>query len=158
MSSAPHSAPATDQPANRDEVDYGILSRRFGYLLRRAEQVATRDANLALAQFDLVTTTYSVLTVIESNPGISQIAVANALAVERARLVRLIDPLEARGLLQRRAGADRRANALYLTEAGRTVLAGAHAVLDAEDSKVLERLGTDDASALVALFSIFRNG
>ncbi|WP_334174131.1 MarR family transcriptional regulator [Pseudoxanthobacter sp.] len=158
MSSDPHSAPATDQPASRDEVDYGVLNRRFGYLLRRAEQTATREANVALAPFDLVTTTYSVLAIIESNPGISQIAVANALAVERARLVRLIDPLEERGLLQRRAGADRRANALHLTAKGRSILAGAHAVLDTEDDKVLARLDVADVAALVARFSVFRGG
>jgi hypothetical protein len=37
---------------------------------------------------------YSVLTVVDANPGINQLAVASALAIERAGLGRLIERLE----------------------------------------------------------------
>ena len=55
----------------------------------------------------------SVLIVIAANPGLSQSDLADTLGIERARLVRLLDRLEKRGLTQRlNSRTDRRSHAL----------------------------------------------
>ena len=72
-----------------------------------------------LAAADIRPTLYSVLTVIGANPGLSQMAVAQRLGIERARLVHLLDSLEERKLVKRvRSKTDRRSHALHLTAQG----------------------------------------
>jgi DNA-binding MarR family transcriptional regulator len=67
---------------------------------------------------------YSVLLVIEANPGRSQAAIAQTLSIERARLARLLHVLERRKWIARRASAsDARSHSLYLTKDGEKALA-----------------------------------
>ncbi|MBK1659098.1 hypothetical protein CKO45_12720 [Paracraurococcus ruber] len=65
-----------------------------------------------------------VLSRLHRNPGLSQSELAEMLEVERATAGRMIDRLEPRGWLVRRADpADRRINRLYLTEEAERVQA-----------------------------------
>ena len=59
---------------------------------------------------------YSVLVIVNANPGLAQSEVADVVGIEPARLVRVLDELERRGLIQRmRSTSDRRSHALFLT-------------------------------------------
>jgi DNA-binding MarR family transcriptional regulator len=51
--------------------------------------------------------------------GCSNVALSRGLKLSHPATVRLVDKLEAAGLVERRAGADRRSVALFLTQAGR---------------------------------------
>ena len=64
-----------------------------------------------------------ILRVLGQADGLSQQALGERLRVFPSRLVELLDGLEERGLVERRASpTDRRCHALYLTEKGREIL------------------------------------
>jgi MarR family transcriptional regulator, negative regulator of the multidrug operon emrRAB len=62
--------------------------------------------------------TPAALTVIGHEPGLSNDMLRKILNLSHSGAVRLIDKLQAVGLVERRKGKDRREVALYLTEAG----------------------------------------
>jgi DNA-binding MarR family transcriptional regulator len=64
-----------------------------------------------------------ILRMLGSNPGLSQQELSNVFGIFPSRLVVLLDQLEARGFLERRANSsDRRGHRVYLTKAGRKAL------------------------------------
>jgi DNA-binding MarR family transcriptional regulator len=66
----------------------------------------------------------TTLFLVAANPGINQTEVARALGKDRAAMVRLIDHIEAEGLLERRPSpAGRHSYALVITEKARRQLA-----------------------------------
>jgi DNA-binding MarR family transcriptional regulator len=101
-----------------------------------------QDFIRTLAAVDIRPAQYSVLVVIGSNRALSQTDVAELLGIERARLVRLLDRLERRGLLQRLVSPlDRRSHALKLTPAGRRLLRRAKALAAEHEARLAARLG-----------------
>lgn len=121
----------------------GVLKGHLGYFLRRAQVWVFQDFIRSLTSIDIRPAQYAVLVVIGANPGLSQADVAELLGIERARLVRLLDRLEKRGLTQRLASpADRRSHALKLTPAGRSLLKRAKALASLHEARLLERFGS----------------
>ena len=127
---------------NGRRPDLGALKGHLGYFLRRAQVWIFQDFIRTLASVDIRPAQYSVLTVIGANPGLSQADVAELLGIERARLVRLLDRLERRGLTQRLPSpVDRRSHSLKLSAAGRTMLKRAEALAAIHEAHLRERLG-----------------
>ena len=123
--------------------DLGVLAHHLGYFLRRAQLSVFQDFIRTLASIDIRPAQYSVLVVIGANRGLSQSEVAQALGIERARLVRLLDKLERRGLTQRLASPnDRRSHVLQLTSSGQKILKRATALAARPEARLAERLGT----------------
>ena len=58
------------------DIDLGPLPELIGYVLRRAQLVVFQDFFGAFAPFDIRPAQFSVLTVIERNPGLTQSQVA----------------------------------------------------------------------------------
>jgi DNA-binding MarR family transcriptional regulator len=72
-----------------------------------------------ILELDLTPAQAGLLRLIARTPGQSQQAVAGQLGTPPSRLVRLLDGLEQRGLIERRRNPDdRRHHALYLTDQG----------------------------------------
>jgi MarR family transcriptional regulator for hemolysin len=97
--------------------------RNFGFLLKdvsrryvlRFEQRA-REISLTLPQC-------KVLARLDKNEGVSQARLAEIAELEPMTMVRVLDRMEADGLLERRPDpADRRARRLYLTRKARPLL------------------------------------
>ena len=104
----------------RQALELGVLDGHLGYFVRRLQVWIFQDFVRTLASFDIRPAQYSVLVVIEANSGLSQADLAERLGIERARLVRLLDGLEKRGLTRRQPSPlDRRSHALVLTREGR---------------------------------------
>jgi DNA-binding MarR family transcriptional regulator len=72
---------------------------------------------------------------IRANPGCSQSELAEFTGLSRASAVTMVDQLEKTGLVERRAGADARTNALFITEAGEDAVGKA-----AEQTRINEEL------------------
>lgn len=139
---------------SRRTIDLGPLPGLSGFMLRLAQLAVFGDFIAACTRFDVRPAQYSVLTVIENNPGINQTELSHALAIKRANLVGLIDDLERRGLAQRRrAAADRRAFGMYLTDRGAALMLDVHAVVRAHDRRVTRRLGKGGREQLLALLT-----
>ncbi|WP_354211064.1 MULTISPECIES: MarR family transcriptional regulator [unclassified Bradyrhizobium] len=95
------------------------LSHSLIYRIRRAQLWAFKDVGRRLAAFEISPSQLFVLSVIEANPGVNQLAIAQSLSIERAGLGRPVDHLERRGLVQRSASAvNRRYYVLDLTGTG----------------------------------------
>jgi DNA-binding MarR family transcriptional regulator len=134
----------------------GGLERMVGYAVRRAQMWMIHDFRRALKDLDMTPAQFSVLRVIDANPGLSQARVAEALAIERARLVQMIDRLEAMGRVQReRSPTDRRSHALYLTAAGAELIARAQGAFEAHERNVTERLGAKNKDDLMRILAPF---
>src|SRR5262249_52137793 len=95
---------------------------------------------------------FSVLIVIERNPGLTQSQVAAALGIKRTNFVGLLNELERRGLAERRQAArDKRSYALYLTADGVALMRKLKPVLKAHESRMVARIGEAGRNRLVEL-------
>src|SRR5262245_34974114 len=86
-----------------EKLDLGHLRRHLGYFVRRLQVVIFKDFIRTLARMELRPAQYSVLLIIEANPGSSQSAIGRTLSIERARLARLLHELEGRKWIERRS-------------------------------------------------------
>src|SRR4029450_11468650 len=94
----------------------------FGSLLSRAARQWRRAADLGLRPFDLTEATWLPLVHIARAPAPPrQKDLAASMALDAWWVVRLLDNLEAAGLIQRKAGEDRRAKIITLTPRGRAI-------------------------------------
>src|SRR5215471_18693372 len=134
----------------RRPLDIGVLHDHLGYLIRRLQVWVFQDFIHTLASIDIRPAQYSVLVVIAANPGLSQADLADRLGIERARLVRLLDRLERRGLTQRLPSrTDRRSHALRLTREGQRVLKLAKMLAGQHEAHLAERLGSERRKSLI---------
>ncbi len=134
------------------DVDLGPLPDLIGYVLRRAQLEVFQDFFNAFTPFDIRPAQFSVLTVIERNPGLTQSQVAEALGIKRTNFVGMLDALEARKLAERRqTSGDKRSYALYLTAEGAALMRKLKPVLKTHETRMIERLGEDGRDRLVAL-------
>jgi DNA-binding MarR family transcriptional regulator len=146
--------PAAD--TRGDRIALGHLSDSLGYRLRRAQLWVFKDINRRLARFDLSPAQFSVLAVVEANPGINQLAIASALDIERAGLGRLVDRLASQGLVTRTASlVHRRYYALHLTTAGAKLLERARPVIAQGEKALADKLGSTAHNSLLQALSIF---
>jgi DNA-binding MarR family transcriptional regulator len=146
---------AADDDATRAEdraaIDYGPLNHRLGYLLRRAQIAVFRDFFAAFAAYDIRPGQYSILTVIESNPGLKQGEVGGALGIKRANFVAMIDELERRKLVRRDPTPnDRRSYALMLTAKGARLMSELHVVSERHERRLIDAIGPEAYHALSA--------
>jgi DNA-binding MarR family transcriptional regulator len=145
------------QPAEADdEIGLDALVGHAGYAVRRFQLWIFQDFIRTLAAVDIRPTQYSVLTLIGANPGLSQMAVAKRLGIERARLVHLLDSLEHRKLVRRaRSRSDRRSHALHLTAHGRTSLEKFKRLAAEHERHVADKIGKENRERLLQILSCF---
>jgi len=87
-----------------------------GYAMSDAARLMRTVFERRVRELGLTRSQWVVLTRIQSRPGLSQSEVADILEIEKASAGRLIDRMEAKGWLERRADpSDRRINRLHLT-------------------------------------------
>jgi len=148
--------PSTEGRARK--IETAGLVEHLGYLLRRAQINVFQDFRRTLEPLDIRPAQYSVLTVIQANPGLTQMALAHTLGIERSRLVHLLDALEARAFVQRVASkTDRRSHALHLTEEGEKAFAQIRALAQKHEKNVADKLGPQRRKELLRLLSIYAN-
>jgi DNA-binding MarR family transcriptional regulator len=144
------------QTDGRRPLDIGALNEHLGYFIRRLQVWVFQDFIRTLAPVDIRPAQYSVLVVIAANPGLSQSDLADRLGIERARLVRVLDKLEKRGLTQRLASpTDRRSHALRLTREGQKLLKRATLLAAAHEARLIEKLGPEQRKSMLALLQNF---
>jgi DNA-binding MarR family transcriptional regulator len=86
--------------------------------------------------------------------GRSQQALAQAMKIPPSRIVTLVDSLEQRGLVRRRADpADRRVRTLYLTEEGRGMVQRLAVVSDEHEDGLSEGLAPGEREQLIGLLA-----
>lgn len=133
----------------RTDIKSRIGIRLVG-LARRWRQ--TLDARLSSS--GLSDATWAPLMQLhELGDGISQIRLAAAVGLDGSSLVRLLDILVDRGLIERRPSPDdRRIKQIHLTAAGRRAVASLRKRLGAIEDDLLADLDDDEARALLGAF------
>jgi len=127
----------------------GILPSLLGYRLRRAQQAVFRDFASSIPE--LSPGRVGILLLLEANPGVTQSRLAQAVSLERSTMVGVVDVLESRGLIERRRGADRRTNGLWLTDPGRELVARLKRRIQLHERRVAARLSAEERAQLLAL-------
>src|SRR5712691_9467372 len=95
----------------------------FGFRVARVSRRLRQAVDAELRTFGLTEATWRPLAYVgRLGGGVRQKELATALSIEGPSLVRLLDNLERRGLIERREDeTDRRARGIHLTRAGRAL-------------------------------------
>jgi len=123
----------------------------IGYQIQCAHLLMGSDARNALAPFDLSPAKFTALLMIRDNPGCDQTALGRALSVNRSSAMKLVNILEDRGLVERRAGRDLRTNALFLLPEGEVQVRAMAEAVRQSDARMTQRLSREEAAQLLAL-------
>lgn len=95
----------------------------IGFKIRMAQILAFRAFEDKLKIGGKSARYFGLLGFINANPGQLQTTLAEAVALRRSSLVSILDQLEKQGLVERRpVPSDRRANQVWLTEEGKTIV------------------------------------
>lgn len=102
----------------------------FGRVLSQVARQWRRAVDLRLQPFGLTEATWlPLLRVARAATPMRQKDLAASLGLDNSSVVRVLDSLQAAGLVERREGdSDRRAKAIVLTDAGRATVAQVEAV------------------------------
>jgi DNA-binding MarR family transcriptional regulator len=139
----------------RPAIDYGPIENNIGYALRRAQIAVFQDFFAGFAKVDIRPAQYSVLTIIERNPGLSQSQVAEALGIKKANFVAMVDTLEARGLIRRVPTTnDRRSYGLFLTPSGKRIILTLHNIAAMHERRITQRVGPNQLRDLLAALRV----
>ena len=131
------------------ELKAGVLPELIGYRLRVAQQAVFRD--FAAQVGELSPGRAGILLLIEANPGVAQGRLAEAVRLDRSTMVGVVDSLEERGLIERRRGADRRTNGLWLTLSGRAAALRLRRRIARHERRVAARLTDAERAQLLFL-------
>lgn len=128
-------------------VSVGFLLSQVGFHV--AGCFAERIAPLGLKPYHA-----GILSILGSNPGLTQQGLADLLGVFPSRLVALLDELGKEKLVERRpCPADRRTYALHLTKAGRDASAKVGKLASAMEDDVCASLNAKEREALCGLLT-----
>jgi DNA-binding MarR family transcriptional regulator len=141
--------------AESAELQLGELSELMGYALKRAQLKVFEGFLRCVAPLQLTPAQFSVLLLIDKNPGRNQTEIANTLGILRPNFVAMLDGLESRDLCARvRSSNDRRSHILILTDKGRAVMARAKKLIAAKhEARFNELLGPANRAALLAMLT-----
>ena len=135
-------------------LDLGPLPNRLGYVLRRAQVMAFKDFIETCAEVDVRPVIYSILTIIERNPGTRQGLVGAALGIKRSNVVSLVNELESRGLAVRSPHeSDLRSHALHLTKKGEALLHHLNKLVQSHEERIGNALDQQERTQLIDLLS-----
>lgn len=136
-----------------DGLDHSLIEDAVGYRLRRAQLSVFQAFNEAFSSKGLRPTDFAVLLLLTRNQGAKQSEVAEALGIQRANFVAIVDGLEAKGFVERRKSElDRRVQSLHITDAGLTYLNELMPIWQEHEERLLVRLGGRQArDQLIAL-------
>jgi len=125
-----------------------------GYLFRRMQQIAVAIFMEECGAFDLTPVQYAALVAIQTHPGIDATRLSAVIAFDRSTLGSVIERIEAKGLVERKASPDdKRIKLLYLTRPGAALLREIVPAVDRAQAQMLEPLKPADRKTLMALLS-----
>lgn len=120
-------------------VEIGRLITRLARIWRRESDQALSDHGLSYA------TAIPLLVLARQGDNVRQGVLADELGIEGPSLVRLIDLLQAEGLVARRGDpTDRRAKTLHLTKAGEAKVEETNRILRRVRASLLKDIGADE--------------
>jgi MarR family transcriptional regulator for hemolysin len=132
-----------------------VSGREFGFRVARIARRLRQAVDGELGAYGLTEATWRPLAYVgRLGDGVRQRELAAALGIEGPSLVRLLDSLERRGLIERREHeGDRRVRGIYLTPPGRELQRRVLRISDSIVQRLLAAADQDDLAACDRLFS-----
>ena len=132
----------------------GVLDQLLGYQIRRAQTRLFAHFEEQLQHLRITPGQLGLLIMISANPGISQVALARAVGIERATLGEFVDRFEREKLVERRGLiGDRRSYALHLTRRGQEFLDQAIPAVLAHETAFTDHLSSAERATLLKLLA-----
>jgi DNA-binding MarR family transcriptional regulator len=117
------------------------LFRRPGFLVRRLHQIYVAIYFQNCERFGTTPVQSSVMQVLQAQPGMDQISLAQEIGIDRTTASSVLTRLEARGIVRRRADpVDRRNKCAFLTPAGKAMLRNMQASIEAAHRELVKPL------------------
>ncbi|WP_326639806.1 MarR family winged helix-turn-helix transcriptional regulator [Streptosporangium sp. NBC_01755] len=125
------------------------LHRDLHWLFARLKQGLATAETAAVREHGMTLWGYTVLMAIVEAPARTQLALAQAVSVDKSKLVLILDELESAGLVRRRPDpADRRARIIEVTSEGSRALKAARGNIEAIEDRLLADLTPSARTAL----------
>jgi len=126
--------------------------KQLAFLLAQLGAHAASQFAERLAVLELTPADAGILRLLRAEPGLSQQELAAKLQIHPSRLVAILDSLEKRGFVERRANPhDRRLYSVHLTRNGGEVLEKIGKVAREHQDALLSALSQEERDALAAL-------
>ena len=126
-----------------------ILPENIGFHIRIVQMRVFREFYRVFEGSGVTPGMHTVLAIIRDNPGMRQRTLAELLMVREPNMTRMIQGLQASGLIDREVDkTDRRAFHLVLTEKGRALMDGVQARMDSFEEKLLGGLDPKERKSL----------
>lgn len=146
------SSPTAASSAPAAPIDTQFLESLIGYNARRAALAVIEQFVKHMAVHELRPVSFSVLSLVKHNPGITSSQLCTTLGILPPNLVGLIKPLVKRALIERRPHPqDGRAMALHLTPTGERVMTEAELTATALELQATAKLSPTDRKNLLHL-------
>ncbi len=127
------------------QYSMGVLDELLNFRLRRIRSCLTEKYRNETVKSGLRAGAFSILALIDANPGISQIDLARFAGYDQTALVGIIDDMESKGWTTRqRDPADRRRHQVQITEAGREALARLYEAAVENEREAREALSPEE--------------
>jgi MarR family transcriptional regulator, transcriptional regulator for hemolysin len=137
------SIPLPLQPVSKQQPTLGFLVHDVARLQRKRFGHKAKNIGLTSSQFQAI-------AYLAKNEGINQAGLAELLEIEPITLVRMLDRLAERGLIERRQHpTDRRTWLLFLKDAARPLLAAMQAIGEATRAEALVGIPEADRARLI---------
>lgn len=137
-------------------LDLGGLETTFGFLLHAAWRDALRTFGDHFAGTGMTPLTYSLLLLLERNPGCAPGDLSEIMGVTSNNMTRLLDELIARDLVERTVDVtDRRARRLRLTPDGAAMIGELRERHERYEAEFNARVGADRIEQLCAILRQF---
>ncbi|OFZ90274.1 MAG: hypothetical protein A2W21_03490 [Betaproteobacteria bacterium RBG_16_66_20] len=105
------------------QINFGRLTGYIGYQVRLAQSAIFRDLSRAIRGLRVTPGEFSLLTVLEANPGVNSVTLVRVYKLDKTTLSLSLKRLTKRGLIETaRSDDDRRYYSLHLTTGGRQLL------------------------------------
>jgi DNA-binding MarR family transcriptional regulator len=128
------------------------MDDRIGYMLKRVQASLRTRTDEALGPRGLTTPQYAVLAALERQDGICNAELARRAFVTPQTMVRIVETLEARGLVSRQPHPSHgRIRPAWLTPRGARLVAGCHAGVAGTEQRMLAELGPEQRRLLLDL-------
>ena len=135
---------------SRDK-EVGVRSL-LGYKLKKTQHALRLYMDEALRALDLTTPQYALLAQLERKPGASNAALARSAFITAQTMHGIVSNLEKRGLIQRKSDASHgRILCTELTDQGHKVVAQAHDMIRAVESRMLSTVSGEHKALLEKL-------
>lgn len=132
----------------------GIPDARLllGTLVAQTARQWRRAVDKELQPYGLTEATWlPLLRLARSSTSMCQKDLAEALSLDSSSMVRLIDNLQTKQLIERREGTDRRTNAIHLTPAGRGMVERVEEIAHQVRERALAELSDKDINKAISV-------